>query len=385
MTGHIRRRGERSWELKFDTGADPLTGKRQIRYHSVKGTKREAQAKLIELLNDAARGTLVDYSKETLANFLTRWDRDWAANNVSPKTAERYRQLIVNQIVPHIGAMPLQRVRPSNLAEFYAVLLRNGGIGGSPLAARTVGHVHRLLRRAFGHAVTWGLIQQNPATSVHPPRVASKEIEIASENEIKAVLQYLRDRNHELYTIATVALATGARRGELCALKWKDFDLESGKLRIERSLETTRAGLRIKSPKTRHGRRIISIPAAVTDEMRTYWKAQQEQRLALGMGRSGPDDLIFAVPDGTPRKPNALTNDWLRATLAVGRRINLHSLRHHHASSLIAAGIDVLTISRRLGHANPSITLTVYGHLYPNTDDRAAQVVEALFARVRTE
>ena len=123
----------------------------------------------------------------------------------------------------------------------------------------------------------------------------------------------------------------------------------------------------------------------MVDELRAHWKAQQEQRLSLGLGRAASDDLIFAVPDGAPRKPNALTNDWLRATLAVGRRINLHSLRHHHASSLISAGIDVLTISRRLGHANPSITLTVYGHLYPDTDDRAAQVVEAMFARVWTE
>jgi integrase len=123
----------------------------------------------------------------------------------------------------------------------------------------------------------------------------------------------------------------------------------------------------------------------VADELRTHWKAQQEQRLALGLGRSGPDDLIFAMPDGAPYKPDALTNNWLRATMAVGRRINLHSLRHHHASSLISAGVDVLTISRRLGHASAAITLTVYGHLYPNTDDRAVQAVEAMFARVRTE
>lgn len=385
MTGHIRRRGERSWELKFDAGIDPLTGKRETKYYSVKGTRRDAQAKLVELLSEAAKGTLLDRSKETLGSFLARWDRDWAANNVSLKTAERYRQLIVNQIQPHIGVLPLQRVRDSNLAEFYAILSRSGGVDSAPLAARTVGHVHRLLSRALGHAATWGLIQQNPATAVHPPRVASKEIEIASETEIKAVLQYLSARNRPLYTIATLALATGARRGELCALKWKDFDPDSGKLRIERSLETTKAGLRIKSPKTRHGRRTISIPASVTDELRAHWKAQQEQRLSLGLGRSGPEDLIFAAPEGALRKPNALTNDWLRATLAVGRRINLHSLRHHHASSLISAGIDVLTISRRLGHANPSITLTVYGHLYPDTDDRAVQVVEAMFARVWPE
>jgi integrase len=119
----------------------------------------------------------------------------------------------------------------------------------------------------------------------------------------------------------------------------------------------------------------------VTD-LRSHWKAMQEQRLALGLGRSAPDDLVFTTWDGSPRKPNALTNDWLRASAVIGRRINLHALRHTHASSLIAAGIDILTISRRLGHANPKITLSVYGHLYANTDDKAAQAVEQMFARI---
>jgi hypothetical protein len=91
MTGHIRRRGAASWELKFDVGRDQATGKREIRYQSFKGSKREAQAKLTELLTDAARGTLVDASKETLGAFADRWDRDWATHNVSPKTVERYR------------------------------------------------------------------------------------------------------------------------------------------------------------------------------------------------------------------------------------------------------------------------------------------------------
>ena len=281
--------------------------------------------------------------------------------------------------------MPIQRVRATHLAELYTTLSRSGGVDGGPLAARTVGHVHRLLRRALGHAVTWGLIQQNPAAAVHPPRVASEEIEIASEDEIKAVLHHLIDRNRALYMLATLALATGARRGELCALRWKNFDSDGGKLRIERALETTKAGLRFKSPKTRHGRRTIGLPASVVEELGAHWKEQQELRLALGLGRGSPDDLIFAMPDGSPYEPDTLSKNRLRATAAVGRRINLHSLRHHHASNLIAAGIDVLTISRRLGHANPSITLTVYGHLYPNTDDRAAQVIEAMFARVRTE
>ena len=120
-------------------------------------------------------------------------------------------------------------------------------------------------------------------------------------------------------------------------------------------------------------------------ELRGHWKAQQERRLQLGMGKSTDEDLVFPTVDGKPRKPNALTNEWLLATTAIGRRTSLHALRHTHASNLIAAGIDILTISRRLGHAKPAVTLNVYGHLYASSDDRAAQAIEAMFARVRNE
>jgi integrase len=249
VSGSIRRRGKQSWELRFELGRDSATGKRQSRYHSFKGTRRQAQAELTRLTAEALHGTYIDATAGTVGGFLDRWDRDWASIHVSPKTVERYRGLIGKQIIPYIGNRPIQKLRPVDLSELYAKLLREDG-----LAPRTVGHAHRLLHRAFGHALTWGLIQQNPAAAVHPPRVASQEIEIASEAEIKAVLQYLRDRNRLLYTIATAALATGARRGELCALKWKDFESDGARLRIERSMETTTmTGLRIKSPKTRHG------------------------------------------------------------------------------------------------------------------------------------
>jgi Phage integrase, N-terminal SAM-like domain len=110
--GHIRRRGKSSWELKFDLGTDPLTGKRRIRYGSFKGTRREAQSELVRLLHSVNTGTDVDPSKTTLTEFLDRWVRDWASSNVSAKTLERYEQLITSQVKPHIGATPIQKLAP---------------------------------------------------------------------------------------------------------------------------------------------------------------------------------------------------------------------------------------------------------------------------------
>jgi integrase len=385
MSGHIRRRGERSWELKYDAGRHPLTGKRQIRYVSFKGTKREAQAELVKLMHSVNTGTDVDPTKISLSEFCDRWVRDWASTNVSAKTFERYGQLVTNQIKPHIGAMQIQKLRPVHLQELYAKLLRSGGIDGGPLSARTVGHSHRLIRRILGHAVTWGMMANNPAAAVSPPRVPHSEIEIASDAEIKRVLDRLRERDRPLYVIAVLALATGMRRGEILALRWSD--VEDGWIRIERSLAQTRAGLKFKLPKSKNSRRTVTIPASVAAELRAHKTSQQELRLKLGMGRGSPDDLVFPARDGSPWKPNGLTNGWLRATMAVavGRRISFHSLRHLHVSNLIAAGVDILTVSRRVGHASAAITLSVYGHLVPNADDRAAQAIEAMFARVGME
>lgn len=93
MSGHIRRRGARSWELKFDTGTDPVTGERRIRYVSFKGTRRDAELELARLVAQNAAGEGVDPSKTTVAEFVVRWDRDWASINVGAKTLERYRQI----------------------------------------------------------------------------------------------------------------------------------------------------------------------------------------------------------------------------------------------------------------------------------------------------
>jgi integrase len=393
MSGHVRRRGQRSWELKFDIGTDPLTGKRITKYHSFKGTKREAEAELVRLKAGADRGDYVDPSKTTLAEFLDRWERDWAAVNVGPKTLERYRELLKCHVRPHVGAVAIQKLQPVHLAELYAKLLREGRGDGRGLAARTVGHVHRAIHKALVVATEWGVVQRNVADVAKPPKVQAGEIEILGENATRALLQQLRGR--ALYPLAVIGLATGMRRGELLALRWRDVDLDGGKLRVEQSLEQTKVGgLRFKAPKTKHGRRTITLPASAVAELRQ--QLEKRKRVVAGVPDGAavdlslvklPDDaLVFANWDGSTRSPNATTKEWVR-TLAQLKlpAVSLHALRHTHASQLIAASMDVLTISRRLGHGSPTITLGVYGHLFSNTDDRAAQVVEAAFRRTITD
>lgn len=384
MTGHVRQRGKNSFELKFDIGPDPKTGKRRIRYKNVKGTKREANIELSRLVSEHAAGDSVDPSKTTVAQYLGRWEQDWAKVNVAGKTFERYSELLRKHVCPHIGNTAIQKLRAVNLNELYASLSRDGQGARGGLAPRTIGHVHRVLHRALGHAVQWGVVRQNVAAQVSPPRVASTEIKILSAAQVQTVLKKLQGR--AIYPMGLTALGTGMRRGELLALRWKDIDFDRALLRVERSVEQTNQGIKFKSPKTRHGRRTITLPASLVIELKAHWKRQQEQRLKIGLGKAPPDALVFATWEGKVRSPDGLTKEWSLAMKAAGLPdVTLHSLRHTHASHLIASGLDVLQISRRLGHGSPTITLTVYGHLFSNTDDRAAQIMEETFAKAEAE
>jgi integrase len=388
MSGHIRRRGAGSWELKFDAGRDPLTGKRVTKYRAFKGTRAEAKAELVRLINSAHQGDYIDPSKTTLGEFLDRWLRDWATINVGAKTRERYEELISAHVQPYINAIPIQKLQPVHLAGLYAKLLREGnkqrGLkAGTGLAARTVGNVHRAIHKALKVGVDWGIIQRNAAEVARPPKVDHKELEILSAEQAATLLQKLKGR--PLYPIVVLGLATGMRRGELLALRWRDVDLDGAKLRVEQSLEQTKAGLRFKAPKTKHGRRTISLAPSVAAGLRTHWKQQQEDRLRFGLGKAPEDALVFPKWDGAPRVPTTTSTEWTRTLAQLGLPgVSLHVLRHTHASQLIASGIDVLTISRRLGHGSPTITLSVYGHLF-NTNDQAADVIERAFGRVLAE
>jgi integrase len=371
MRGHIRERSPGRWAIVIDT-RDPQTGARKRRWHSFAGTKREAQLQCARLIAEAQGGGAVDPSHETVAGFLDRFERDWVAINVSARTAERYRQLL-DHVRRHLGGRRLQKLRSDELAGLYATLLRSG------LAARTVRHLHGVTFQALAQAKAWKLIRDNVAEAVKPPPAPDQELPILQPDRAREMLEALRGK--PFYLLASLALATGLRRNEMLALRWCDVDLDAGRLRVELALEETQAyGIRVKAPKTRNGRRTIALPASTVAELRAHWKAQQEQRLAAGLGKAPDSAPVFTGLDGRFLSPSAITKAWPRAMAAIGcPEITLHSLRHTHASMLIASGMDILTISRRLGHGSPTVTLKVYGHLIHGTDDRAAQIIEQAF------
>jgi integrase len=382
VKGNITRRGKKSWRLKFDIGRDPATGARDIRYCTIQGTRQDAERKLRELLASIDNSAYVAPSKLTVAEHVrarvTQWE---AAGELSPKTAERYRQLIEGQIVPYIGAKVMQKLRSADVESWHTALRASGrcdGKGG--LSATTIKHAHGLLRKSLDDAVRHDMAVRNVAAVQSPPKLEREEIVILTGDQVRTVLEGLRGR--PLYPIVAVALGTGMRRGELLALRWGNVDLDAKVVRVRQALEQTKGGLRFKEPKTTAGRRDITLPDAAADALRDHRRQQLETRLALGLGKLPDDALVFGTAEGEPRSPNAMTLEWKHAAAALGVDVTFHALRHSHASQLISARIPITMVSKRLGHASPKVTLAIYAHMFEETDKDAADAINKAMANL---
>jgi integrase len=285
MRGNIRKRGANSWLIQLEL--DRINGKRNRRFVTIKGTYKDAQKELTRLLNAVDAGSLPDVTNMTVAEYVTAYLD--GAHSLAPKTLERYRELAAHQI-KYLGDVKLQKLRPEHIEQWHATLLKTG------LSARTVGHAHRLLGLVLKRAVENGTIAHNVAAIRKPPKVEDEELQISSAEQIAEVLAKLN--GHTLHPIVSLALATGMRRGELLGLQWGDIELDttSPVLRVERSVEETRAGLRLKSPKTKRGRRNITLPPAAVTMLRAHKVKQMEQRLLLGQGTIKPDTLGVCQP-----------------------------------------------------------------------------------------
>jgi integrase len=366
--GSITPRGQQSWRIRFD--AERTSGKRATRSHTFRGSRKEAQQKLAELLASVGQGSYVEPSKMSVAAFVRARIEQWeAAGDITARTAARYRGLLKHQISPHIGVTPLQKLTRLDV-EAWHTTLRKGG-----LAPRTVGHSHRLLGKTLRDAERDGLVLRNVCKLQKAPRVADTEMAIV--RDVPGFIDKLR--GERLYVPAMVALFTGMRLGEILALRLNRVDLDGKTISVREALEWTKAhGIRLKAPKSKAGRRDITLPDTLVDALRAHRKAMLELRMQLGAGRLPDDALLFANLAGEPLQPSNVSSDWGKIAGRIGMpEITFHGLRHTHASQLIATGVDIATISKRLGHARPSVTLAIYAHMFTSDDGKAAAAINA--------
>lgn len=375
MRGHIRRQGRKSWAVVLDIGFD-RRGRRRQKWHTVRGTKRDAEQELSRILRELDTGTYVEPTRLTVGEFLEQWLESHARRAVSAKTFERYAEIARKHLIPALGAHRLVDLRPLHVQTCYGEALVSGrrdGRGG--LSAQTVVHHHRVLKQALKQAVRWQLLARNPADAVDPPRAQPTQPLALDEAATATLLRAAA--GSRLYVPVLLAVATGLRRGELLALRWEDVDLAGARLSVCRALEQTREGLSFKVPKTPRSRRSIALPALLVEALREHRKEQAEARLRFGPVYQDMGLLCPAV-DGTPWNPRAFTKAFsVLARRAGFEGVRFHDLRHAHASHLLRYGVHPKVVSERLGHATVAITLDRYSHVLPGLQEDAALKVDA--------
>lgn len=374
MRGHIRERAPGSWAIILDR-RDEATGKRKRKWHSFKGTKREAQKECARLITSMQGGDYVEPAKETLTQFLDRW-LEHIRSQVSPRSHERYTEIARKNLVPLLGGAVLTKLRPEQISAAYGKALVSGrrdGTGG--LAPRTVHHMHRILRQALGQAVKWSILARNPADAVDPPKVERQKMRALDATESAVLFAHFRPTR--VFIPVVLGVMCGLRRGEVTALRWRSVDWTTGHLEIVESTEQTRKGTRSKETKSGRSRR-VALPSFALEELRAHRLRQAEELLKLGV-RATADDHVYAQADGSPVQPNSLTHEFTRilARSTGLPRIRFHDLRHSHATQMLAGGVHPKIAQERLGHSSIAITLDLYSHVLPGMQEDAAAKVDA--------
>jgi integrase len=355
MPGSIRQRTPGSWQIIWD---EPSTdGKRKQKTMTIKGPKRDAQRKLREILQSIDDGRYKKETKQTVGDHLDFWLKT-VEGTVAESSFVRYSYIVNKRLRPGLGALKLSALRPFDIQAMYKEWEEAG------LSPRTIRLQHAVLRRALGAAVSWELISRNPALVVEPPRRDDYTPSIISDKDVASVLDAVKGTDYE--GILTLAICTGMRRGELCALMWSDVDLEARRLSVHRTVNWLKGQLVISAPKTAGSRRMIDLPDSAVE-------------MLASLPRNGP--FVFPRPNGEPRAPSTVGSAAKRIFRALGLGISLHGLRHSHASWAMREGHSPKVVAERLGHSNPGFTMAVYSHTTPSMQRALADGMGKLLER----
>lgn len=377
MRGHIRQRGD-AWELRVYAGIDPVTNRQKYVTRTFRGTKRQAEEALARLVTEVS-GESHGAQDTTVGHLIREW-LALAKPDLSPTTARGYEWITKTYILPTLENVKLARLKTAQLDRLYAKLRETGGSEGNGLSAATVRQVHAIIRRALQQAVRWGWISTNPATMASPPRVRSQPMDPPTPADVVRLIEAASQEDPDFGCFLLLAATTGARRGELCGLQWRDLDLEDRTMTISRAVvEGAHSEVVVKDTKT-HASRKIALDERTAGAL-VEQRSRAEARAEL-CGHALRQSAYVFTPEaegGKPLAPNDATKAYIRIRKKVGLDgVRLHDLRHFAATRLLAAGVPVRTVSGRLGHANAATTLGVYAHFVEESDRDAAEKLGAL-------
>jgi integrase len=367
------------WELRGDLGVDPITGKRKQFSETFHGPARAADQRLRDLIDQQAPSRS-DGVGVTVGQLLDQWLEECDRMDLSPSTLRTYRSQIEHTIRPCLGKVTLTRLTAKNLDSLYGAMK---DAGKSP---KTIRNHHAIISAALHQAVRWGWVRSNVAEMAKPPRVSQKRVEAPSLDVVRDVIEAAERRDPRLAPLLMLAALTGMRRGELCALRWSDVDLDAGMLTVNHSVVVAPKGLVEKSTKSNR-ERVVALDAVALALLEQH-RSRAAQWVRQAGGELSARAFVFSpYVEGTkPFRPDNVTSFFIRVRNEVGApTVRLHDLRHFTATQLIGAGVDVRTVAGRLGHSDPSVTLRVYSHALQEREKAAADIMGSILTRATDE
>ena len=368
MRGSIRQRGKSSWEIEVYTGPGP-EGRPRRHFETVRGSKKDAQRRLTELLASLDRGIYVPPGRLTVTEHLRRWLDGYARVHCSERTFEGYQSIVERHLVPALGHVLLKQLHPQQIAEYY-------GKARESLSAVTVHHHHRVLSESLKYAVRMGYLGRNPCEAVVPPSPRRKAMRTLTPIEVAVLLEAASGSRY--YPIIYTALNTGLRQAELLGLRWRDIDLDMLSISVAQVLYKRRGVCQFKEPKTSHSRRRVAMTPKLALFLREY-RAGRE-RLCRELGRAfSLDDLVFADVEGRPIDPGVLTHAFARTVRRAGLEgVRFHDLRHTFASLMLLRGARPKVISEALGHSSVAFTMDTYSHIIEGMQQDAMALLDEI-------
>ena len=348
---------------------------------SEKTARKKAEA-FAATFEKSCREGIVSDSRQTFAQYCAYVLELKESRGAKHSTIARYKDL-ARRIYPAIGHLKLRELRADHLNDLYTQLGRDGqNKRGGKLSPKTILEHHRLISTVLEQAVKEGLVPFNVAGRATLPKVERKEANYFQPHQVEAIRQALEEEPLKWKMLVHLLLVTGARRGELLGLKWDKVDFDRCQISICNAvLYSADVGVYESTPKTERSKRTITLPAQTMELLSQYQTWQNGERLRLGAYYQN-QGFVFSQDDGGPMHPDSVT-DWLRK---FSRRhglphINPHAFRHTMASLLYFNGVDSVSISKRLGHAQVSTTANIYAHVMEAADQKSADILAAVLLK----
>lgn len=379
----LQKRGNNSWRLTVYAGKNASGN--YIRHNKTVRckTKKEAEMELAKFQVEVEAGAYISPHKLTLAAFIDEWKEKYALKALETKTLSTYLKMLNQRIIPILGHLRLDEIKPLHIASLLSELgkdgnRRDGKEGG--LSSGTLQYAHRVMKNVFSRAVEWKVIKSNPVANIKAPKVVHKENFVYDEDEIELLFKALENEPYHWRMMITLALTTGLRRGELVGLEWEHVNLEKGIVHVKQSItEFSNGRPIIKEPKTKKSKRSIHLSDSMLLELKEYYAFCKDEWDKLRETRDNEHFFVFFNQHGRAFYPES-PYLWFRTFLKKHklRYIRFHDLRHTSATLLISQGVHAKIISERLGHANIGTTMNIYGHVIAKADKDAANKFDAM-------